>query len=153
MNKLIYGFGITIATILLAGCGKSKIDQTRYYNYTANKSYVGTHPMTNFSAAAFLKEASGELQMQVDLIGCSDTLHYPVSIHEYDSTALYHYNPTPFLNMGEYKGEIPLIKIFSTLDFATFANEFKGYLIVQDPLNKSHDTSTLLIYGKIGSDW
>lgn len=151
-NLLIF-VNLMLLSLLFEGCGKSKQSQTQVYSYAANPSYNGLHPISNFAAEAYLKEESEALQLQVDLKGTSDTLAYPVSIHEYDSTQAFGYKPSPFLSLGEYEGNIPLIKTFSTLDFVTFVNEFKGYLIVQDPLNKSNDTNKLLIFGKIGSQW
>lgn len=137
--------------LILSACGKKDNPQTRFDVYHANPHYNGSHDTTNFTATLYLKEASLDIDIQVDLTGTSDTLEYPVSIHAADSTAMYGYNPTATLFIGNYKGGIPLIKTLSSYDFTTFVNEFKGYLIVQDPLNKSLDTSKLLIIGKIGN--
>ena len=138
---------------ILFSRGKKVDPKTRYYTYTANPSYTGTHPTSNFSTSVYLKEVSLDIEIQADLIGASDTLEYPISIHAYDPSAMYGYSPIPTLVLGEYKGGIPLIKTLSSYDFTSFVNEFKGYVIVQDPLNLSNDTSKCLIFGKIGSDW
>lgn len=152
-NQVFFLAIFCIALIMIQSCGKKSNPKTKYYTFSANPNYVGSHPTSSFAASAYLKEVSLDIEFQVDLQGASDTLEYTVGIYEYDSTATFKFNTTPTLLLGNYKGGIPLIKTLTSMDFTSFSNNYKGYLIVQDPLNKSYDTTTLLIFGKVGTEW
>jgi hypothetical protein len=77
---------------------------------------------------------------------------YKLAIYEAD-TSLYGFKTTPIYDLGNVVNKLPVTIDISTTDFATFTNDFKGYLIIQDPNNISFDTTTFLVFGKIGSDF
>jgi hypothetical protein len=143
--KLILLCSLICSIILLESCGKKKVLQTRYITYHANKSYTGTHDTAGLLANVFIKEVTDAVEFQLDMSGTDATKEYTLAIHEYDPNTTFGYNPT-----ATY---LPATKEIAETDFNTFTQDFKGYFIVQDPSNSSLDTSSLLIYGKIGSDW
>lgn len=153
MNRLLFlslFFGLCG---LLGSCGKTTTERTRYYTYSANPAYTGSHPTANLSASVFLKDKTDFLEFQCDLQGVIDSNEYSMSIHAFDSSAAYGYAPLASIDLGEYKNNLPVIKNVTSTDFSTFTSDFKGYFIVSDPNNPSADPSTFLFMGKIGSEW
>jgi hypothetical protein len=151
--KSILLFSLICSFILLESCGKKKVLQTRYITYHANKSYTGTHDTAGLLANVYLQEVTDAIEFQLDMNGTDATKEYTLAIHEYDPNTTFGYNPTPKYVLGKIINNLPATKEIAETDFNTFTQDFKGYFIVQDPSNPSLDTSSLLIYGKIGSDW
>lgn len=151
--KRILLFSLICSIIFIESCGKKKVLQTRYLTYHANKSYTGTHDTSELLANVFIKEVTDAVEFQLDMKGTDAIKEYTLAIHEYDPNATFGYSPTATYVLGKIINNLPATKEIAETDFNTFTQDFKGYFIVQDPSNLSLDTSSLLIYGKIGSDW
>ncbi|HNB82100.1 MAG TPA: hypothetical protein PLP34_03480 [Chitinophagaceae bacterium] len=152
-NKFIGWIG-GILLLTLFSCGKKKIERTYFRTYELNPSYTGTHPKAGVSATVYIIEKSGYLQFQLSMNGISDTLNYVLHVHQQDSTEPFGYTGNPVYDLGNLgNGKVVRTTELSGVDFDSFTQNFKGYFIVHDPFNVQNDTTTLLIYGKIGSDW
>lgn len=119
-----------------------------------NPSYTGSHPSNNVTASVYMIEKGGFLQFQIHMTGMLDSLNYKLHFHEQDSSEPYGYTGNPVIDFGLLSNQQSIIsKEISSIDYDTFTKDFKGYFIVHDPNNIQNDTSTLLIYGKVGADW
>ncbi len=139
--------------LLLSSCSKDKKVNTKYYSYVMNPSYVGTHPTAGLTANVYIKDVSVALEFLTDMTGTIDTNTYSLRIHAYDAASPFGYNPTAVYDLGAIVNNTPKNSSISSADFTNFTEDFQGYFIVQDPKNPSNDPATLLIFGKIGSDW
>ncbi len=151
--RLILSVSVGFLFLLLGSCSKDKIVKTRYYSYELNPAYNGNHPTTGLTANVYVKDVSIALEFLCDMTGSLDSNTYTLRIHEYDASAQYGYNPIATYDLGSIVNNTPKNTSISSTDFASFTEDFKGYFIIQDPKNPSNDTSTLLIFGKIGSEW
>ncbi|MBK7762323.1 MAG: hypothetical protein IPI46_02990 [Bacteroidetes bacterium] len=140
--------------ILSSACKKKKVERTYYRNYNLNSAYTGSHPSSNVTASIYMIEKSGYLQFQIHMTGMVDSLQYKLHFHEQDITEPYGYTGNPVIDFGLLSNQQSIIsKELSSIDFDAFTKDFKGYFIVHDPNNIQNDTTTLLIYGKVGADW
>ncbi len=153
MRNLSFLFFLPFLLVSLS-CGKKKIERTHYYSYPINDSYAGGHTKNNVSASVYMIEKDGYVSFQVSLSGTLDSLSYKLHIHEQDTTQPFKYSGNPVIDFGDLEdGNGVTVKDFSTISFDDFTQNFKGYFVVHDPFNVQNDTTTLLIYGKIGADW
>lgn len=148
----LYIAGILFLSFFITSCGKNKIANTRYYTYSVNPFYTGTHPTTDVGANIYIQDKEISLEFQIEMKGALASNSYKLAIYEAD-TSLYGFKTTPIYDLGNVVNKLPVTIDISTTDFATFTNDFKGYLIIQDPNNISFDTTTFLVFGKIGSDF
>lgn len=152
MNKgiiflLVMTFAFTIA------CKRQKVLPTKYLTYNANPSYTGSHPTSGFVSNIYIQDKGDAMQFSVDILGADVTKAYKLHIHVADSTQPFGYSGNPVLDLGTMVSGKPVVIESSYLSFAEFTENFRGYYVVHDPDNVNNDTSTLLIFGKIGSDW
>ena len=64
-----------------------------------------------------------------------------------------HHSAEPIISLGAVNTTYGLVTESGVKSFTEFTSNFKGYLVMPDPDNVQRDTTSLLIFGKIGSDW
>jgi hypothetical protein len=145
-------FFLVSLVILSAGCKRQKVLPTRYLTFTANPSYTGSHPTANLVSNIYVQDQGDNMLFLTDMSGADATKDYKLHIHRADSTELYGYSGNPVLDLGTMANNIPVSTKVTYLSFADFfKGDFKGYYVVHDPDNINNDTTTLLVFGKIGS--
>lgn len=150
MNKLISL--VLVCTLLFSvSCKKQKVYPTKYLTFNANPAYTGSHPTTGLVSNIYIQDKGDYMQFLVDIIGGDVTKTYKLHIHAADSTQPYGYSGNPVIDLGTMVANTPVSSEVRYLSFTDFTENFKGYYIVHDPDNINNDTTTLLVYGKIGS--
>lgn len=142
--------GILFVLILFTQCKRSRVLGTRFYTFEVNPFYVGTHPVANLSAELSIKESKTAVTFIPSLINGDESKNYKVGIYAYDETASYGYQDEAKLDLGIMQNAKNQYVDFEDVDFDDFDQNFKGYFIINDPDNVSKDTTSLLIFGKIG---
>ena len=147
---------LTLVFFLFLGisCSKDKIVNSRYYQYTLNPSYTGSHPNNGLGLNVYmLDNSSSTLQFQVEAKSLISGKNYNLYIYEYDPSQAYGYSAEPIISLGAVNTTYGLVTESGVKSFTEFTSNFKGYLVMPDPDNVQRDTTSLLIFGKIGSDW
>ncbi len=144
---------LAIVIIFQVSCGTKKVEQTRYLKYKANPSYVGSHPTVGLESNIYIIDKESKMQFSIDMGGINETKTYKLHIHAADTSEPYGYTGNPIIDLGTMFNNLPVTADVTTMPFSEFTQNFKGYYLVHDPDNISNDTTTLLIFGKIGSDW
>lgn len=150
MKKYFLPF-LLLLIITASSCKKQIVYQTRYLTFNANPHYVGSYDTTNFVSHIYIQEQKNNINFLVDLIGGDVSKTYKLQIYQYDTTQIYGYSENPVIDMGTMANNLPVGFDYSTMTFQEFTENFKGYYIIHDPANIQKDTTTLLIFGKIGN--
>ncbi len=149
-----FSWVLVLSLFMLVSCSKDKAKNSRYYQYKINPSYTGAHPKTDFETNVYVLDNEGvSLQFQVETKGTLLTKEYAVYIYQYDTTQSFGYSATPVYNLGKITNTNGLFAESSIYNFNAFAQDFKGYIVINDPDNIQRDTTSLLLFGKIGSEW
>ena len=144
---------LVLGIIFQISCGPKKVEQTRFLTFKANPSYIGSHPTVGLESNIFIVDKESKMQFNIDMVGINETKTYKLHIHAADTSEPYGYSGNPIIDLGTMTNNLPMTGDVTTMPFSEFTDNFKGYYIVHDPDNISNDTTTLLIFGKIGSDW
>ncbi len=133
-------------------CKRQKVTGTRYLTFTANPSYTGSHPTTGLVSNIYIQDKTDHMLFFTDMTGGDVSKAYKLHIHAADTSEPFGYTGNPVIDLGTLTDGKPLSTevTYSTFEDFFYGN-FKGYYIVHDPDQVSNDTTTLLIYGKIGS--
>ena len=146
---------VLLALLFLVSCtDRKKIVHEQTFYYAANTFYTGNYPLY-YSMAAWVHatKVNNHLKLEAGLSGIhSATDLFSIHIHQKDPTQPFGYSGNPVLDLGHIKKDHAVIsKEFPNVDFDYFTREFDGFFVVHDPNNVQNDTTTLLMYGKIGA--
>lgn len=145
-------FLVVCGLFMFAGCKRQKVMSTRYLTFTANPSYTGSHPTADLVSNIYVQDKGDLMQFFTDLTGGDLSKDYKLHIHVADTSEPFGYSGNPVIDLGTMVNNKPVGTEVTYLPFADFfLGSFKGYYIIHDPDNISNDTTTLLVFGKIGS--
>lgn len=143
---------LLLSLIFPVACKRQKVTPTRYLTFTANPSYTGSHPIANLVSNIYVQDKTDHMLFFTDMNGADVTKAYKLHIHVADTSEPYGYSGNPVIDLGMLTDGKP---VSTEVTYATFEDffygNFKGYYVVHDPDNVNNDTTTLLIFGKIGN--
>jgi len=146
-------FLLVLCSCLISCTNKKKTVQQKSFYYPLNYFYSGNYAFREFlSATVDVSNVEGHVKFVVSLSGVTSPLDsYSVHIHKKDLSEPFGYSGNPVIDLDHLQmGHAIVTKEVHDIDFDYFTKEFNGFFVVHDPLNIQNDTTTLLVYGKIG---
>jgi hypothetical protein len=137
--------------LILTICSCAKKKKCKVYKFTAYKYYQGSLDVSKYATLITITELDSGIKTDATLIGADKTLVYPVHIHSQSSTTPYGYSGSPLIFIPHIHHAQTSTMVSKEFTFQQFTENFKGFLVIHDPYIVINDTTTHVIFGKIGA--